>query len=62
MLDAGYADLVAFGQPFVANPDLPRRLRLGLPLTEHDTAALIGGDASGYTDYPCLDASPGPSD
>jgi N-ethylmaleimide reductase len=32
MLDAGYADLVAFGRPFVAHPDLPRRLRLGLPL------------------------------
>lgn len=51
VLEAGYADLVAFGRPFVANPDLPRRLRLGLPLADFQTATLFGGGAAGYTDY-----------
>lgn len=51
VLEAGYADLVAFGRPFVANPDLPRRLQLGLPLAEFQTATLFGGSAEGYTDY-----------
>jgi N-ethylmaleimide reductase len=37
VLDAGHADLVAFGEPFVANPDLPRRLQLGLPLAKPQT-------------------------
>jgi N-ethylmaleimide reductase len=48
ILNAGHADLVAFGRAFVANPDLPRRLRLGLPLAEHQTSGLVG-DATGYT-------------
>jgi N-ethylmaleimide reductase len=52
ILDSGYADLVAFGRPFVANPDLPTRLRLGLPLAKHQAASLVGGGAAGYTDYP----------
>jgi N-ethylmaleimide reductase len=52
VLANGYADLVAFGRPFVANPDLPRRLRDGLPLSDFDPAALFGGGAQGYTDYP----------
>jgi N-ethylmaleimide reductase len=51
VLEAGHADLVAFGRPFVANPDLPRRLQLGLPLAEPQTATLFGGNAAGYTDY-----------
>jgi N-ethylmaleimide reductase len=51
VLDAGYADLVAFGRPFVANPGLPERLRLGLPLAEPDLRTLFGGGAAGYTDY-----------
>ena len=55
ILNAGHADLVAFGRPFVANPDLPRRLRLGLPLAEFQTASLFGGGAAGYTDYPALE-------
>ncbi|MET3134941.1 N-ethylmaleimide reductase [Oxalobacteraceae bacterium GrIS 1.11] len=50
-------DLVAFGRPFIANPDLVRRLRLDAPLTPVDTATLYGGGAKGYTDYPFLDAS-----
>lgn len=60
VLAQGYADLVAFGRPFVANPDFPRRLVEDLPLADFDGATLFGGGAAGYTDYPPLplDASP----
>jgi N-ethylmaleimide reductase len=51
VLDNGYADLVAFGRPFVANPDLPYRLAQGLPLAGFDPATLFGGGEHGYTDY-----------
>ncbi|MGC3964074.1 MAG: alkene reductase [Rhodocyclaceae bacterium] len=51
VLQNGYADLVAFGRPFVANPDLPARLRHGWPLTTPDGSTLFGGGAEGYTDY-----------
>lgn len=54
VLGHGYADFVAFGRPFIANPDLPYRLAHGLPLAEPDGATLFGGDARGYTDYPAL--------
>ncbi|MDP2366913.1 alkene reductase [Rhodoferax sp.] len=50
----GGTDLVAFGRPFIANPDLTRRLREGAALTALDRATLYGGGAKGYTDYPCL--------
>ena len=43
---------VAFGRMFIANPDLPRRLRDGLPLNAPDKTTFYGGDESGYTDYP----------
>lgn len=56
-LDEGWADLIAFGRPFVANPDLPERLRAGAPLNPHDRNTLFGGDAKGFTDYPALDAA-----
>lgn len=52
ILQAGDADAVAFGRSFIANPDLPARLRLGLPLNPYDRATFYGGDARGYTDYP----------
>lgn len=52
VLSKGYADLVAFGRPFVANPDLPRRLAEGLPPASLDGNALYGGGEHGYTDYP----------
>jgi len=52
VLSKGYADLVALGRPFVANPDLPRRLAEGLPLAEFDSSTLFGGDERGYSDYP----------
>jgi N-ethylmaleimide reductase len=48
------ADLVAFGRPFIANPDLVTRLRANAPLAEIDAATLYGGGAKGYTDYPAL--------
>ena len=51
----GEADLVAFGVPFLANPDLPRRLRERAPLNEPDRATFYGGGAEGYVDYPALD-------
>jgi N-ethylmaleimide reductase len=48
------ADLVAFGIPFLANPDLPERLKAGAPLNAPDRATFYGGDEHGYTDYPVL--------
>ena len=52
VLSKGYADLVAFGRPFVSNPDLPRRLAEGWPLASFDGNTLFGGGEGGYTDYP----------
>jgi N-ethylmaleimide reductase len=54
----GQADLVAFGIPFISNPDLPERLRLDAPLSRADRATFYGGDARGYTDYPALASKP----
>ncbi|WP_115719814.1 alkene reductase [Gallaecimonas mangrovi] len=50
----GWADLIGFGRPFVANPDLPARLKTGAALNEHDPNTLFGGAEKGYTDYPSL--------
>ena len=47
-------DLVAFGRPYIANPDLVRRLREDAPLNPLDKATLYGGGEKGYTDYPAL--------
>jgi N-ethylmaleimide reductase len=52
---SGAADLVAFGRPFISNPDLVRRLRDNAPLNALDASTLYGGGAKGYTDYPSLD-------
>lgn len=54
-IGSGYADAVAFGLPFIANPDLVRRLREGAPLNPVDPDTLYGGGERGYTDYPTLD-------
>ena len=48
----GRADAVAFGKLFIANPDLPARLKAGAALNAWDEATFYGGDAKGYTDYP----------
>ncbi|MFR9718690.1 alkene reductase [Aeromonas diversa] len=53
----GWADLVGFGRPFVANPDLPERIRRDQPWAQHDPATLFGGGAKGLTDYPKADGS-----
>lgn len=53
-LAAGRADLIAFGSSFLANPDLPERLRTGAALNAPDAKTFYGGDARGYTDYPTL--------
>lgn len=47
----GDADLVAFGTPFLANPDLVRRYRENLPLNEADHATYYQGGEAGYIDY-----------
>ena len=52
IVESRNADLVAFGRLFIANPDLPKRIRLGLPLNAYDRATFYNGDARGYTDYP----------
>ena len=48
----GHADAIAFGRIFISNPDLPRRLRHGFPLTPYNRATFYGGEEVGYTDYP----------
>jgi N-ethylmaleimide reductase len=50
----GHADLVSFGALYLANPDLPERLRVGAPLNRPDRATFYGGGERGYTDYPAL--------
>jgi N-ethylmaleimide reductase len=52
---AEHADAIAFGRIFISNPDLPRRLRLGYPLTPYNRATFYGGEEAGYTDYPGYD-------
>jgi N-ethylmaleimide reductase len=54
VLAADAADLIAFGKPFLANPDLVERLKRGAPLNAPDKATFYGGGAKGYTDYPAL--------
>lgn len=50
----GRADAVAFGQLYIANPDLVERFKLNAPLNEPDPATFYGGNEKGYTDYPML--------
>jgi N-ethylmaleimide reductase len=50
--DAGFADLAAFATGFLSNPDLPHRLKNGLPLNALDQSTFYSADAKGYTDYP----------
>ena len=57
VLTANEADLIAFGKPFISNPDLVERLKSGAPLNTPDKATFYGGGAKGYTDYPALDGA-----
>jgi N-ethylmaleimide reductase len=52
IVEKGDADLVTFGRYFISNPDLPKRIKLGLPLNDYDRATFYTFDAHGYTDYP----------
>ena len=52
----GDASLTAFGRHFIANPDLPKRIALGLPLNPYDRSTFYAFDARGYTDYPKYEA------
>jgi N-ethylmaleimide reductase len=51
-INDGLADMIGFGRPFVANPDLPNRMKNGYPLAIHDANTLFAGDEKGLTDYP----------
>jgi N-ethylmaleimide reductase len=53
-INAGAADLVSFGMPFLANPDLVERFRVGATLNAPDPSTFYQGEERGYTDYPTL--------
>jgi N-ethylmaleimide reductase len=57
MVTKGDADAIAFGRHFIANPDLPQRLRLGAPLNPYDRRTFYGGGPRGYVDYPSMNAA-----
>lgn len=54
MTQKGVADLVSFGKAFLANPDLPHRLKIGAALNVPEPGSFYGGDEKGYVDYPAL--------
>ena len=54
LIASGVADAVAFGRPFIANPDLVERFRRSAALNEPDRATFYGGGEQGYVDYPAL--------
>lgn len=60
-LESGLADIVSFGQKFLANPDLPLRLEKDAPLNEADAATFYGGTEEGYIDYPTLEEAAAPA-
>jgi 2,4-dienoyl-CoA reductase-like NADH-dependent reductase (Old Yellow Enzyme family) len=57
VLDAGEADAVAWGQLFIANPDLPRRLQLNAALNQPNPSTYYADGETGYTDYPALESA-----
>lgn len=58
VLEAGDADLIAYGRWFISNPDLPERFALNADLNPYDRNTFYGGDSRGYTDYPALERQP----
>jgi len=56
-LDSGLADAIAFGRKFIANPDLPERLRTGAELNTPDPKTFYTSGPEGYTDYPALETA-----
>ena len=52
VVEKGDADAVAFGRLFLSNPDLPKRIKLGLALNQYDRNTFYTFDAKGYIDYP----------
>ena len=54
----GSADVIAFARAFIANPDLPERMRLDLPLASFDAATLYTPGVNGYSDYPAFEGEP----
>lgn len=57
VIEEGLADLVAFGQLFIANPDLVERFKRGAPFNPPDRDTFYGGGEKGYIDYPTLNAT-----
>lgn len=55
IIDDGLADLVAFGKPFISNPDLAERFAHNIELTPWDDSTFYSGGVKGYTDYPSAD-------
>jgi N-ethylmaleimide reductase len=56
-IEQGTADAIAFGVPFIANPDLVERFRTGAPLAAPDQSTFYLGGPKGYVDYPALQAA-----
>ena len=54
---SGAVDAVAFGRLFIANPDLPARLKINAPLSDLDPNTLYSHGPEGYTDYPAMSAT-----
>ena len=54
LITEGFADLVAFGRPYIANPDLVERLATGAPLAEVDWKTVYASGRRGYSDYPTI--------
>jgi N-ethylmaleimide reductase len=53
-VESNDVDAVAFGRFFIANPDLPKRIKTNVPLNPYNRETFYGGDEKGYTDYPAL--------
>lgn len=54
-IESGHAEAVTFGRPFIANPDLPKRMKLSAEMNEPDPDTFYGGGKEGYIDYPTLE-------